>query len=219
MPKRSARGHLRGTALVHWSRPRCPRACTAAPTRLHLERLWTACLADPSTTSYRYARHWPRPRRASARLQARCRAATARRQNSPSPPSARSSGRQCSHQRFGYGRAADCRVVPYVPRHRRPEEVALIIVWPIVVLASREAPSERGELHVHPPDAHTPENVRSVRVNIGGRHSVSNLSLENGILVLQTAHFFPLRGLIKSSRILGQIKKRAICTSPKGPRP
>ena len=37
MPKRSARGHLRGTALVHWSRPRCPRACTAAPTRLHLE--------------------------------------------------------------------------------------------------------------------------------------------------------------------------------------
>eukprot|EP00964_Phaeocystis_antarctica_P118414 scaffold82200_cov36-Phaeocystis_antarctica.AAC.3 len=62
------------------------------------------------------------PRRASARLQARCRAATARRQNSPSPPSARSSGRRCSHQRLGHGRAADCRVVPDVPRHRRPEE-------------------------------------------------------------------------------------------------
>ena len=30
-------GRPRGTALVHWSRPRCPRACTTAPTRLYLE--------------------------------------------------------------------------------------------------------------------------------------------------------------------------------------
>ena len=37
MLKIFARGRPRGTALVHWSRPRCPRACTAAPTRLHLE--------------------------------------------------------------------------------------------------------------------------------------------------------------------------------------
>ena len=31
----------------------------------------------------------------------------------------------------------------------------MMLIWPIVVLASREARSERGELHVHPPDAHT----------------------------------------------------------------
>ena len=31
----------------------------------------------------------------------------------------------------------------------------MMAIWPIVVLASREAWSERGELHVHPPDAHT----------------------------------------------------------------
>ena len=37
MLKIFARGRPRGTALVHWSRPRCPRACTTAPTRLYLE--------------------------------------------------------------------------------------------------------------------------------------------------------------------------------------
>ena len=31
----------------------------------------------------------------------------------------------------------------------------MMAIWPIVVLASREAWSERWELHVHPPDAHT----------------------------------------------------------------
>eukprot|EP00964_Phaeocystis_antarctica_P078104 scaffold48561_cov71-Phaeocystis_antarctica.AAC.2 len=56
-------------------------------------------------------------------------------------------------------------------------------IWPTVVLASREAWSERGELHVHPPDAHTH------RVNIGGRQRVQ-FAIENGILVLQTAIFF-----------------------------
>ena len=34
-------------------------------------------------------------------------------------------------------------------------------IWPIVVLASREAWSERGELHVHPPDANTQRNTES----------------------------------------------------------
>ena len=108
-----------------------------------------------------------------------CRAATARRQNSPSPPSARSSGRQCSHQRRGHGRAADCRVVPDVPRHRRPEEVwwpsssfGQLWSWHRGKLHVRA--SERGELHVHPPDAHTQRNTESTL----GTDSVSNFLLK-----------------------------------------
>ena len=85
-------------------------------------------------------------------------------------------GRRCSHQRLGHCRAADCRVVPDVPRHRGPQEILhlhddhLADCGPGI-----EGSLERArELHVHPPDEHTQRNTESTL----GADSVSNLLLK-----------------------------------------
>ena len=64
--------------------------------RVYTLRLWTACLADPLQIRTTLTKAKEAECTSSSKVY-HCRAATARRQTSPSPPPARSSGRQLPH--------------------------------------------------------------------------------------------------------------------------